>query len=499
MKNRVISMIILNILVAVYILFAFSGYTPVLAVIDKTSPLWPVSSMSETFPDSYMPYINALKAAHPNWIFKAVKTNLDWNFSISQESYDVNLAISLVDTRDTPRIDSYWKKDGTDYFKDGPFVIASKEAIAYAMDPRNFLTDSGIFQFQSLGYSDNIDTIDAVNNVLSGTYMGDAVYKTQYQNAGKWVVLTDLNGNNTSYAQLILDLSKSRNVSAVYIASLIRQETSGNIINNGSINGSTPGYTGYYNFFNIGATPSDTADAITNGLITAQAQGWTTPAKSIDAGIYSITKNYIQWGQDTPYFQKFDVNNPGQAGHLYSNQYMTNILAPSSQSNTTYNAYKTAGKLEDKYEFHIPVYTAMPDISASYPYGYTSEATKVSVYDVSTTLAVRASPSVSAYTIATLAPTATATRIQKGTSLPWDRVILPDGRIGYVSNAYVTPVPTVSVTGVSVSPTSVTFKAGETQKLTPAISPTNASIKNVSWSSSDNNIASVDSSRHCNC
>ena len=39
----------------------------------------PVSYMSDTFPDSYVPYINSLKAAHPNWVFKAVYTGLDWN------------------------------------------------------------------------------------------------------------------------------------------------------------------------------------------------------------------------------------------------------------------------------------------------------------------------------------------------------------------------------------------------------------------------------------
>ena len=50
----------------------------------------PVSYIDENFPSSYMPYINALKEKHPNWVFKAVHTGLDWNTVLSHESYEVN-------------------------------------------------------------------------------------------------------------------------------------------------------------------------------------------------------------------------------------------------------------------------------------------------------------------------------------------------------------------------------------------------------------------------
>lgn len=50
----------------------------------------------------------------------------------------------------------------------------------------------------------------------------------------------------------------------------------------------------------------------------------------------------------------------------------------------------------------------------------------------------------------------------------------------------------VAVAGVDVSPTSVSLQAGEQVQLTATISPGNASNQNVIWSSSNNNIATVD-------
>ena len=53
---------------------------------------------------------------------------------------------------------------------------------------------------------------------------------------------------------------------------------------------------------------------------------------------------------------------------------------------------------------------------------------------------------------------------------------------------------TVPVTGVSVSPVSAKINIGGTQQLTPTVSPSNASNKNVSYTSSDPSVASVNSS-----
>ena len=52
----------------------------------------------------------------------------------------------------------------------------------------------------------------------------------------------------------------------------------------------------------------------------------------------------------------------------------------------------------------------------------------------------------------------------------------------------------VAVTGVTMSPTSATIVAGATQQLTATVAPANATNKNVSWTSSNSAIATVNSS-----
>ena len=51
----------------------------------------------------------------------------------------------------------------------------------------------------------------------------------------------------------------------------------------------------------------------------------------------------------------------------------------------------------------------------------------------------------------------------------------------------------VAVTGVSLDKTTLTLAAGENAKLTATVTPANATNKNVTWSSSDDAIATVDS------
>ena len=49
----------------------------------------------------------------------------------------------------------------------------------------------------------------------------------------------------------------------------------------------------------------------------------------------------------------------------------------------------------------------------------------------------------------------------------------------------------VEVTGVGVSPSTLSIEVGEEYTITATVSPANASNKNVTWSSSDSTVATV--------
>lgn len=447
----------------------------------------PVSYMSDTFPDSYVPYINSLKAAHPNWVFKAVYTGLDWNEAVTHESYDVNEGISLVP-------DSYeasWKKDGQNYYKDGNFVIASKQAVKYMLDPRGHLNEKEIFQFQTLSYSSSMDTIDSIEKVLYGTSMYN---RSEYQRQGSMINM------GKTYSNIILEAAKQYRVSAIHIASRIKQETDGAITSNRSINGSTV-VNGVipYNFFNMGATPPD---AITNGLIYAANKGWTDPDIAIKGGTDILKNSWIKWGQDTTYFQKFDVNNPyGNAVALYAYQYMANIIAPTNESYSTYSAYEKMGMLNNSFEFHIPVFNNMPNTPSVYPgeseETYIPDNTRIAAYDVSPyKLYIRSGPGTEYSIVAKLDEGDQMTRIAKSVNSQWDKVRLDSGIEGYVFRDYTIEVPTeVKVTGISLNNSNLELKIGDTYDLICNITPSNATNKNVEWYSSNSDIVSVENGK----
>lgn len=119
----------------------------------------------ENFPDSYKPYLYELKKRYPNWEFTALYTGIDWNTAISNEyGNDKNLVpLSYSDS---------WKC--TEFGKynveiDAGWVNASKQAIEYTMDPRNFLNEVRIFQFEKLTYDENINSESGVDKILYGT------------------------------------------------------------------------------------------------------------------------------------------------------------------------------------------------------------------------------------------------------------------------------------------------------------------------------------------
>lgn len=282
----------------------------------------------EQFPESYRAGLYALSEAHPNWKFECYNTGLDWNTVIKNEMQG---ARSLIG--------SY---KGTNWYTEiygQNWAYASKSAVEYTMDPRNFFTEEYIFQFECLAYNGVCHTVEATQCILDSTFMSGI-----------------LPGTRNTYAHTFVEIGREINVSSFHLASRVYQEQG--LGNSNMISGTYPGYEGYYNYYNVGASGSSDKEVLESGLSRARKEGWTTPYLSIRGGANFISKSYILRGQDTLYFQKFDVERSDNS--IYSHQYMQNIEAPMSESRKTYQAYARYNLLEQAFVFRIPVYYNMP-------------------------------------------------------------------------------------------------------------------------------------------
>ena len=290
------------------------------------------------FPASYQSGLLNLKTAHPNWIFVRMETDLDWKTAVQEENKNSRSLISSSVT-------SSWKT--ADF--DKSWSYPSDGILAYYMDPRNFLSENYIFQFELLSYNDTYHKESAVQSILSGTFMSGAIPG---------------DSKSQSYAQAFCNIARQLGVSPFHLASRVRQEQGSGT--SPLISGTHPSYPGVYNYFNIGATGKGSAQVIENGLKKAAEYKWTTRYLSLEGGSNIISKDYIRKGQNTLYLQKFNVSKTSPSG-LYQHQYMQNIAAPSSEAVSVKKAYATAGSLNNPFVFRIPVYKNMPSSACPQP------------------------------------------------------------------------------------------------------------------------------------
>ena len=306
------------------------------------------------FPESYKPLLRTLHKKYPFWQFQAMKTGLDWNTVIDKESV---VGVNLIPNSKS----SAWKsKDPKAYdattgkytvFDGSTWVAASREAVSYYMDPRNFITVQGIFQFELLSYQSVYQTEAGVNNILTNTPF-----------AGKSFTY-DNNGTNRtlSYSKAFVEAASKSGVSPYHLASRMKQEvvTSASTTSM-AVTGTTAQYPGIFNFYNIGATHATAYSPALNGLKWASGgstymRPWNNRYKSIVGGAIYIGSNYINKGQNTLYLEKFNVT----ASNTYGHQYMANVEAANAEAIKTKNAY--SGMLDSApIIFSIPVFHNMP-------------------------------------------------------------------------------------------------------------------------------------------
>jgi len=343
----------------------YRGYvTSEYVTVDKRSDYKPDADFeeyldSQGFPDSYKDGLRQLHAQYPNWVFVADHNGKDWSDVLENQNV-IGRSLTYGSAK------SSWKSvaDGCYDWESGQYtqldsggwVQASSALVEYALDPRNFLNADNIFMFENLSFDSSLQDESGLESMVDGTFMENSSHDLRYD------------GRNYTYITGLLLAGQESGVSPYHLASRILQEQ-GNSGYGSSISGTQSGYYwGYYNYYNIGAYASGGLTAVQNGLKYASRNDdetlrpWNTRMKSIIGGAIYLGKSYINRGQNTLYYEKFDMTGRGH-------QYMTNVLAPRSESVKSAQGYSDSNKNNIAFIFRIPVYENMPENVCEIPTG----------------------------------------------------------------------------------------------------------------------------------
>lgn len=390
--------------------------------------------LRQGFPVSYVEDLIELHKQYPEWEFVPLITGLDWQASVTAErephkqqlienSVQASYMCSCSSCNGVIQEGSVW-------------VSASEEAVKYYMDPRNFLNEQYIFQFESTAY-DKTHTKAGVEAILKNTWMYNS--NITYLDAFGTTKNYTENGAAVKYSDAILKAAKDSGMSAYYLASKIVQEVGSSTSSYaGGSSGKYSPYNGIYNYYNIGAytgvrdglqwangymkaaksttmyktasasgtkvvtVPSNTelyyigtsgdfyrvsttvSGKSYNGYIkksdisayTSYGRPWTNPQKTIYYGAQYIYDSFSET-QYTGYLQKFNVN--PDSDNLYNHEYMGNVRGAASEAKKTYKAYVSANILETKKVFVIPVFKNMPGADLTREDRFKASKTTVSV------------------------------------------------------------------------------------------------------------------------
>lgn len=307
------------------------------------------------FPSSYLPYLAELHARHPNWVFNVEKINLTFDEVVENENaYGRNLlqGSAFNENYYSMGINNYdiLNNKFSYYPTEYGWYDASSEAVAYFLDPRNYLNVKYIFAFEDLGYN-SLHTERAIDSILTKKNYWASVYSSYDSNVASDIALA----------------TRKIGISSFHIATRIEQEIAGISTSDprsgGSFtyNGNT--YSGYYNFFNIGVYGEN---KIVNGMVHAMNNGWDTPYGGIYGGSEFIYNGYYAINQDTLYYEKFDVST---SNGNYTHQYMQNLAVLAQETDKAYKAYVNgiSDYFDNALEFTIPVYKDMPSYVVTSP------------------------------------------------------------------------------------------------------------------------------------
>lgn len=405
-------LLVVFILIITYIIINLICENKVYAITQTVSE--DINSIDSSQYPKVKELLQNLKNKYPNWNFKILYTDIEWSDAIENEYVGHgNSPRNLVQDKENYKGDWICKICGNKKYDNGNSHCASELAISYMLDPRNSINYSDIFQFMELSYNDC--DIQIIKKMVNNTFL-----------------------NNELYINTIIESAKKYNVNPYYLIARIVQEQKSNGSTLSKGNGYNGQYVGYYNVFNIGANGNTKEEIIINGFEQAKKSGWTSIESSIIGGTEIIAQDYISRGQNTLYFQKFDVENSD--GNLYWHQYMQNILAAQSEGSTLRKTFESFGIANLEYTFIIPLYKNMPSSAVSRPSTISSNettSTDLVKVNVSNTLYLRSEPKKSASKIASVCKDEIITRLSKATEKVdgtyWDYVMKADGTKGYAA------------------------------------------------------------------
>ena len=361
----------------------------------------------------YKEKIQSLMEKHPNWNFELLYTGLKYDDVIAGE-YKVH-SRNLVPT--SYKGEWICSICGTKLYDSG-WYCASSKAIAYYMDPRNFLDETNVFQFQNLNsYLNGVCSLQGIQKQVDGTFL-------------------------QNYAKDIDTACKNQNVNSYYIVTRLLQEQGRN---GTSIGKGMDGGDGkkYYNPFNIGASGNGWNEIYKNALATAKSKGWDTMEKAIEGGITFCKKNWLDNYQNTLYQNKFDIDTRNGSA-LYEHQYMQNLMGAYSEARALKGMYENTSKLDSNFTFIIPVYEKM----SSSTYQLPKNDSEISPINVKVTanggLYIRESADSNSKQLRLIPKGEVILSVQRGINSNWQKVITKDGLIGYMSGAYLSVVDDVT-------------------------------------------------------
>lgn len=323
------------------------------------------------FPEDYKPALRALHEKYPYWEFQAFHTGLSWDTVISNEN---KAGLNLITNSKSTAWKSLeegaynWAADRFVPFDGSNWVTASKKALEYYMDPRNFLTQDGIFQFEILSYNSNYQTQAGIEKILNGTPLSNTVYTYNDAFGGTY---------SYTYSEIFLNAALYSGVNPYHLATRVKQEVITSKGFSSSVSGNVSGYEGLYNFYNIGASSSTAAGGSVAGGLKFARDGknmndankalymlpWNNHYNAIVGGAKYIGDNYINRGQKTVYLQKFNVTDTS----TYTHQYMANVEAAKAEAQKIFMANQN--ETDVPVEFLIPVYLDMPQNPCEVPTG----------------------------------------------------------------------------------------------------------------------------------